>query len=424
MLKAFFINLFTIFCLVTHIHSQPIWKFSVIVGVNKLESNYYGGFGTTSWLISNQFSEVNTHFNSPGVFDGTFNFSVDSIYEFEGNSQDEVSPPPQGFAYRVIVDGVSTGTYGGWYGYPTNTIMHNWSVTSWGGTFASYGTDALTHEFGHARGAIDLYALQVLADSNKVNGEAFYSDTSIMNTCYGISVWDLHSISIINNNADVVQTNVNYITSKFPNTMGIIVTDSSDNPLTGVSVRAYPIYWYTYSVDTISIYPGHTNSSGEFIFSSNPYVAGVTGYPWNIKFCNFLVQAIYNQDTIYEWMPLNVVQNSYFTNPAEPYFLNMKFNISSSIQENNSDQNIFTQIYPNPFNKTTTIRYSIPKACNISLKIFNMCGQEIETLVSGYSETGVHKINWNSGGIETGFYFLKLETSDMIVISKMIISNK
>jgi hypothetical protein len=422
MLKAFFINLFAIFFVLNNIHSQPEWKFSVIVGVNKVESDYYGGFTITSMLVSNQFSEVNTHFNSPGVFNGTFNFSMDSIYEFTGNSQNEVAPPPPGYDYRVIIDGVSTGTSGGWYGYPTNTIMHNWSVTSWGGTFMSYGTDALTHEFGHARGAIDLYALQVLADSNRVNGKAFNSDTSLMNSCYGISVWDMHSVNIINNDSDIVLANVNYITSKFPDTIGIRVTDSIGNPLNGVSLKVYPVYWYTYSIDTIPAYSGMTNSSGKYIFSSDPFVPGINGYPWKIKYCNFLVRAIYNQDTVYAWMPVNVVQNSYFADPFAPFFLNMKFDILLSIQENNFTQNIYTQIYPNPINKKTTIQYSIPVTSVISIKIFNVYGQEIETLFDGHSEAGVHKINWDSESFNTGIYFLILETPYTHVTNKFIIA--
>jgi len=422
MIKKLVISSFAIICFISNLYCQQVWNFSVIVGVNKIEADYYGGFGITSWIIANQFSQVNDHFNTPAVFNGTFNFSIDSIYEFQGNSQNEVAPPPQGFDYRVIIDGVSTNTYGGWYGYPTNTIMHNWNVNSWGGTFGSYGTDALTHEFGHSRGAIDLYALRVLADSNNVNGTAFYSDTSIMNTCYGISMWDAHSVNIINNNTDVVQTNVDYITSKFPETIGILVTDSSDNPLTGVLIKTYPVYWYTYSVDTIPVYSGYTNSLGKFIYSSNPFVPETTGYPWNIKYCNFLIQAIYNQDTIYEWMPLNIVQNSYFANSTEPYFLQMKFDNLYLIQNNVSTQNnISLQNYPNPFFKSTKIEFILPKNNNISLKIYNQLGQLIETLYSGYLKAGVHYIMWNSCNIGTGLYLLILSTDDKVIENKMII---
>ncbi len=73
-----------------------------------------------------------------------------------------------------------------------------------GGPFGKTATDGIAHEFGHVRGAIDIYALKVDPDKNHVNHTAFGGVKSIMNACYGEDEWDLHSINMINASADSI----------------------------------------------------------------------------------------------------------------------------------------------------------------------------------------------------------------------------
>jgi hypothetical protein len=67
-----------------------------------------------------------------------------------------------------------------------------------GGVFAAYATDGLTHEFGHSRGAVDLYQESVPAANNPVSGASFSAPTSIMTYPYGVTTWDRYTIGIIN----------------------------------------------------------------------------------------------------------------------------------------------------------------------------------------------------------------------------------
>ncbi len=84
------------------------------------------------------------------------------------------------------------------------------------------------------------------------------------------------------------------------------------------------------------------------------------------------------------------------------------------------------QNYPNPFNPVTTIRYSIPRFTNVSLKIYNIEGKEIETLVNEKQSVGSYNVKWNgmnkSGEMCTsGTYFLHFETDESTQIKKMIL---
>jgi len=80
-----------------------------------------------------------------------------------------------------------------------------------------------------------------------------------------------------------------------------------------------------------------------------------------------------------------------------------------------------TQNYPNPFNPTTTIEFLIPKTGYINLKIYNVLGQEISTLVSEKLTTGSYKYNWNAGHLASGVYYYKLEAGGFIKTKKLIL---
>lgn len=64
--------------------------------------------------------------------------------------------------------------------------------------------------------------------------------------------------------------------------------------------------------------------------------------------------------------------------------------------------------YPNPFNQTTTIKFSIPGAGHVSLKIYNILGEVIATLINNEMGAGVHKITWDARGSASGIYFIHL----------------
>jgi len=80
------------------------------------------------------------------------------------------------------------------------------------------------------------------------------------------------------------------------------------------------------------------------------------------------------------------------------------------------------QNYPNPFNPATTINFSIPETQFVTLKIFNVLGQELKTLVNGIKEAGVHKINFDASSLNSGLYFYKLEAGSFNAVKKMMLT--
>ncbi len=69
------------------------------------------------------------------------------------------------------------------------------------------------------------------------------------------------------------------------------------------------------------------------------------------------------------------------------------------------------QNFPNPFNPTTTIRFDLPVRSNVVLKVFNVYGQEVGTLVNGQREAGTSSVAWDGSGLASGIYFYRLQAT-------------
>jgi hypothetical protein len=82
---------------------------------------------------------------------------------------------------------------------------------------------------------------------------------------------------------------------------------------------------------------------------------------------------------------------------------------------------VLEQNYPNPFNPSTVISYSIPTASNVSVKVFDVLGNLIASLVNQNQEAGNYKINFNAGELSNGMYLYKIQAGSFIAIKKMLL---
>jgi hypothetical protein len=79
------------------------------------------------------------------------------------------------------------------------------------------------------------------------------------------------------------------------------------------------------------------------------------------------------------------------------------------------------QNYPNPFNPTTLIRFSIASEGHVSLKIYDILGRELATLVNEVKGNGNFSVSWDAGGLSSGIYFYKLEANGFTSTKKMLL---
>ena len=80
-----------------------------------------------------------------------------------------------------------------------------------------------------------------------------------------------------------------------------------------------------------------------------------------------------------------------------------------------------SQNYPNPFNPTTQIVYSIGSADKVTIRVYNIAGQEIATLVNDYINPGEYSVTWNARSIASGIYIYQLRTKDFTATKKLIL---
>ncbi len=79
------------------------------------------------------------------------------------------------------------------------------------------------------------------------------------------------------------------------------------------------------------------------------------------------------------------------------------------------------QNYPNPFNASTTIRFELSQKSPVRLSIYNVLGEEIETLIDDVMDQGIHDIVWNAERYSSGIYFSRLQTEGYVETVKMLL---
>ena len=79
------------------------------------------------------------------------------------------------------------------------------------------------------------------------------------------------------------------------------------------------------------------------------------------------------------------------------------------------------QNYPNPFNPMTTIRFVLKQSYFVELKMYDIRGREIETLISGIREAGAHDLDWNTGDLPSGIYLYRLKAGGYVETRKVIL---
>lgn len=141
-------------------------------------------------------------------------------------------------------------------------------------------------------------------------------------------------------------------------------------------------------------------SGGSFVFGST-----TTSYSWYVSGIKVPVFGI------------TYIVGDFFSTKAVSYVTQF----STSIQQNTQTAESYKleQNYPNPFNPSTSINFSIPKSGFATLKVYDILGKEVATLVNGNLNAGSYSAEFNASNLTSGVYFYKLETEGFTSVKKM-----
>ena len=132
----------------------------------------------------------------------------------------------------------------------------------------------------------------------------------------------------------------------------------------------------------------------------------------------------YNDGNIYNWTQLDSLKTPWHVT----LYIRAEISLITGIVEidNKVPKNFnLSQNYPNPFNPTTTIEYDLPKGVNVKLKVYDILGREVATLVEAYQAAGTYNVQWNgrnNGGenLASGIYLYSFEAGNYKSVKKMI----
>jgi PKD repeat protein len=174
----------------------------------------------------------------------------------------------------------------------------------------------------------------------------------------------------------------------------VTIHDNSNNPLSGAVVYGY------FNAPNTSTKSGTTGGDGVATITSDR----TKTYPADWCFTvTDVVLAGYTYDE-----GANVVTYACESGPV--------YAAKAALPQEFSIEN-----YPNPFNPSTVIALSLPRAGHVRLDVFNMLGQRVTTLMDGHLSAGVHSFEWDGSRVASGIYLYRVIASDIVETKKMLL---
>lgn len=118
----------------------------------------------------------------------------------------------------------------------------------------------------------------------------------------------------------------------------------------------------------------------------------------------------------YQWNGSTMVEQDF-----DLAFCLLEGTVDISLDDNLPVEYELMNAYPNPFNASTVIRYSLPKASDVAIHIYDVLGRRVETLTNTIQPAGNHQVIWDAEHNPSGIYFYRIQADDYINTKKMVL---
>ena len=201
----------------------------------------------------------------------------------------------------------------------------------------------------------------------------------------------------------------------------------------------YPIYFSEYyptipsqsdPAQTVNLVTPHFHdiTIENLTASGSPYVGVVVGVPemplTNIHFRNVKISASSGLEVRNAAIDTSNVKLT-TTNGRSPYTLEINGYVTGVTSVNDMFSNpvkySLSQNFPNPFNPSTTIKFSLAKETQVKLDVYNVLGQRVVTLLNQIMKSGSHEYHFNASGLSSGVYYYRITAGGFVQTHKMIL---
>ena len=129
-----------------------------------------------------------------------------------------------------------------------------------------------------------------------------------------------------------------------------------------------------------------------------------------------------NSPKEYSFIDKNLIGGTQFSYRLRQIDNDGKYEYSKEIEVEVVPKEInLLQNYPNPFNPVTEIRFTLPEAAKVTLKVYNIIGQEVASLINGIEEAGFHSVKFGGSSLPSGTYIYRLQTGGFVQTKKMLL---
>lgn len=186
------------------------------------------------------------------------------------------------------------------------------------------------------------------------------------------------------------------------------------------------ILWFDFSLPDNSIYhwatPGSVDSFNVKVYH-HTQIETFAGTFENCSEFFFDIPGWYDEEQWYVFAPdMGIVKEQWASIQQLLSSASINGKTITGINQESYLNNQFTleQNFPNPFNPSTDIRFSLMKESDVTLRIFDVRGREIAALLNDKMAPGQHRVTWKPEGLPSGIYFYQLETKDFLETKKMV----
>jgi M6 family metalloprotease-like protein len=142
---------------------------------------------------------------------------------------------------------------------------------------------------------------------------------------------------------------------------------------------------------------------------------------WEINPANGIEYSFLSDSGLGKISTLNNINTKLTLGESSGGKINLFGKVGSSSNSNLPERFELLQNYPNPFNPTTRIKYSVVENSLVTLKVYDVLGREIATLINEQHQPGSYEIKWDASNISSGIYFYQLKTRDYVETKKMLL---